>query len=126
MEFFYAFLGGSAFTALINGIFGLIRWLMERKAAKEDKRDNKAEVDMKAVLERLDRIEEGQEDFRIALQTDMKDRIKFLARSYIKRGSITTEELEDLIAMHSVYHNQLHGNGFLDQLMAQVKQLPVK
>lgn len=126
MEFFYAFLGGSAFTALINGVFGLIRWLMDRKAAKEDKKDNKAEVDMKAVLERLDRIEQTQEDLRIALQVTLYDRIKFLAKSYIKRGYISTEELEDLSSMHSAYHDRTHGNGFLDTLMAQVKQLPVK
>ena len=38
---------------------------------------------------------------------------------------MTTEELEDLIAMHRVYHETLRGNGFLDALMEKVKALPV-
>ena len=33
------------------------------------------------------------------------------------------EELEDLIDMHKVYHGPLHGNGFLDDLMEQVRHL---
>lgn len=126
MEAFYAFIGGSAFTAIITGIFGLIRWKLERKAAVEDKKDNQAEVTTKDILDRLDRIEQVQEDLRTAERTSLYDRIKFIAKSYLKRGYITTEELEDLVSMHTVYHDTLKGNGFLDQLMAQVKQLPVK
>ena len=33
------------------------------------------------------------------------------------------EELEDLIDMHKVYHGPLRGNGFLDDLMEQVRHL---
>lgn len=54
------------------------------------------------------------------------DRIKHLGKSYIQRGSITSDELEDLIAMHRIYHDDLGGNGFLDALMASVKSLPIK
>lgn len=53
------------------------------------------------------------------------DRIKHLAKSYIARGWITTEELEDLMQMHKVYHD-LGGNGYLDKLMEQVHRLPVR
>jgi hypothetical protein len=27
--------------------------------------------------------------------------------------------------MHNVYHDNLNGNGFLDSIMAQVKNLPI-
>lgn len=54
------------------------------------------------------------------------DRIKHLGKSYIERGYITPEELEDLIEMHKVYHDALNGNGFLDAIMKQVKALPIK
>ena len=53
------------------------------------------------------------------------DRLKHLAKSYIARGWITTEELEDLMQMHKVYHD-LGGNGYLDKLMEQVHRLPVR
>lgn len=53
------------------------------------------------------------------------DRIKHLGRRYISAGAISSEDLEDLIAMHSVYHDELGGNGFLDAVMQKVKALPV-
>lgn len=53
----------------------------------------------------------------------MKDRIKHLGKSYIKRGSITVEELKDLHEMHECYH-ELKGNGFLDSLMREIDSLP--
>ena len=53
----------------------------------------------------------------------IKDRIKHLGQNYIKRGSITVEELEDLHEMHECYHD-LKGNGFLDSIMSSVNSLP--
>lgn len=55
----------------------------------------------------------------------MKDRIKHLGNSYIQRGSITSEELQDLHEMHECYHD-LGGNGFLDAIMNNVNHLPLK
>ena len=49
------------------------------------------------------------------------DRIK-----YIAEGEIEADALEDLIEMHRIYHDELDGNGYLDTLMAQVKQLHIK
>ena len=54
------------------------------------------------------------------------DRIKHLGNSYIHKGCVTSEELEDLTAMHQIYHNNLNGNGFLDDLMSRAKNLPIK
>lgn len=53
------------------------------------------------------------------------DKIKYLGKKYITDGSITSEDLEDLIAMHNIYH-EMGGNGFLDKVMAAVKALPLK
>lgn len=55
----------------------------------------------------------------------LKDRIKHLGKAYISKGTITTEELEDLHEMHNCYH-MLGGNGFLDSLMSKVDRLPVQ
>ena len=54
------------------------------------------------------------------------DRIKHLGNSYIHKEYVTSEELEDLTAMHQIYHNNLNGNGFLDDLMSRVKNLPIR
>jgi hypothetical protein len=58
----------------------------------------------------------------LADRTILYDRIKHLGKSYIARGWITVEELEDLKNMHKVYHDpdKLNGNGFLDDLMNAV------
>ena len=56
------------------------------------------------------------------------DRIKHLGKAYIERGYVTSDELEDLTTMHEIYHDPdgLNGNGFLDAIMNNVKQLPIK
>ena len=53
-------------------------------------------------------------------------RIKELGRHYISEGEIDAEDLEDIIEMHRVYHDELGGNGYLDTLMENVKKLPIK
>lgn len=59
-------------------------------------------------------------------QVLLYDRIKCLGRHYISEGEIDAEDLEDIIEMHRVYHNELGGNGYLDTLMENVKKLPIK
>ena len=54
------------------------------------------------------------------------DRIKHLGKDYIAQGYIHSEDLEDLMQMHKIYHDDLGGNGFLDSVMEQVKSLPIE
>ena len=56
----------------------------------------------------------------------MKDRLRFLCVHYIQQGWIYEDELEDLIAMHACYHDDLKGNGFLDSQMERVKNLELR
>ena len=63
---------------------------------------------------------------RAGMKMLLYDRIKHLGKSYIERGFITTDEPEDLTEMHSIYHEELDGNGFLDTVMKNVKALPIK
>lgn len=104
MELATAVIAGGVGAGLVGGIFSLILFRMNRKAAKEDKKDC----------------------FSAGVRVLLYDRIKHLARSYMAKGSVTGEELEDIIEMHKVYHTDLKGNGFLDNVMNQVHQLPIK
>ena len=121
MQWLLAILGGGVGTALVGGGFTLLQWQLNRKASREDR---EAELG----------LEESRELKRLvgvlveADRTILYDRIKHLGKSYIARGYITVEELEDLNLMHEVYHNKekLGGNGFLDALMHTVHALEVK
>ena len=75
---------------------------------------------------RIDKINKTLDNLTIAMRMLMYDRIKHLGNTYLDRGSISSEELADLLAMHKVYHEALSGNGFLDTVMDKVKALPVK
>ena len=94
MEILLAIFGSGALAALISGIFGLIR---DRKAKKDG---------MRAGVRQL-----------------LYDKIKYLGRKYIAAGEVSEEDLEDLIDMHKIYHDELEGNGYLDHIMTEVKKL---
>ena len=61
-----------------------------------------------------------------SLRLLMKDRLLFLCGHYINQGWIYEDELEDLMAMHKCYHDDLKGNGYLDELMKRVKSLEIR
>ena len=95
MEIVLAILGSSALASLISGVISLI--------ANRKKQETGVEAGVRILL---------------------YDRIKHLGIKYTERGYITHDEYEDLGSMHDVYHNALNGNGFLDNIMEQVNELP--
>lgn len=97
-----AVIGSGAFSSLIGGIFTTI-------AAK------------KAAISQKDQALVSLERGVCAL---LFDRIKHLCECHIARGEISIDDYNDLIRLHTTYHNDLHGNGFLDHLMEAVEQLP--
>lgn len=56
----------------------------------------------------------------------LQDRIRYLCKTYIKDKSIDMSDRSDLLQMHDIYHNDLGGNGNLDDLIEKVKDLPLK
>jgi hypothetical protein len=126
VELLKTILTGAAGAALVGGIFGIIMWCLNRKAAKEDA----AKVDVASVCaargKTIEDLSKMVSSLIVADRTILYDRIKHLAKSYIKRGWISVEEYEDLKRMHKVYHDDLEGNGFLDALMAEVAKLGKK
>lgn len=120
MQWLPGILGGVG-TALVGGVFTLLQYRLNRKAARED-RAVELGAEESRELKRLVRV------LVEADRTILYDRIKHLGKSYLARGYVTVEELEDLDLMHEVYHNKekLGGNGFLDALMTKVHTLNVR
>lgn len=114
-------LGGSAGSALVGGIFMLIQWKLNRKATQEDRAAELAALEGRELKRLVGVLLEAD-------RTILYDRIKHLGKSYIARGYITVEELEDIDLMHGVYHDKdkLGGNGFLDALMKTVHAIDVR
>ena len=120
MEFLKTFLGGAGGAAIVAGLFALIQWRLNRKAQKEDKAVAMNAANCAARGEEIKALQNNVNALIVADRTILYDRIKHLAKSYIKRGWISVEEYEDLKRMHKVYHDDLGGNGFLDSIMAEV------
>lgn len=99
-----ALLTGSFGAAFVSAAASLLTWYLNRKSAKADRTDNLA----------------------AGLRWILYYHIKHECEEAIAQGWISADRLEDLIAMHAVYHDDLGGNGFLDNLMAAVKRLPIK
>ena len=128
MRMLGSILSGSLGTALIGGLFALIQWRLNRRAALAD-RETEAAAGVCAA--RGQEIRELKTMMGVLIEADrtiLYDRIKHLGKSYIARGFVTVEELEDIDLMHTVYHDKdkLGGNGFLDALMKTVHTLDVR
>lgn len=90
-----AIISSGALSTLINGIFAIVK---SRK--------------------------EKQDGITAGVRMLLYDRIKFLGKKYLEKSQVTSEELEDLVEMHRIYHN-MGGNGFLDSIMDSVKHLNI-
>lgn len=128
MQILLAILGGGVGTALVGGIFTLIQWKLNREAAQEDRTESARSASCAQRGQQIGNLERLVNVLIEADRTILYDRIKHLGKSYIARGYITVEELEDIDLMHTVYHDKdkLGGNGFLDSLMTKVHALDVR
>ena len=123
MEFFATLFGGAFGAALVAGVFGLLQMKLKRKAEKEDRAEDTQAASCAARGEEIKQLYGIVNSLMIADRTILYDRIKHLAKAYIRRGWIYMEEYEDLDRMHQVYHDELKGNGFLDTVMTEVRKL---
>ena len=123
MEFLTNLFGGAFGAAIVAGLFGLIQWRLNRKAQKEDKAADTKIASCAARGQEIADLHKKVDSVIVAVMISYKDRIKHIDKSYIRRGYVFVEEYEDLKQMHYVYHTELGGNGFLDDLMNEVNQL---
>ena len=116
----------AGFGAAVTGLFTIIKWKLDRKATKEDRKEDDAQDACRKRGEDLQKLQNQVNDLITASRIQFYCTIKQRCKKYIARKFITSDELEDLLEEHSVYHNELGGNGFLDELMAQVKLLTIR
>lgn len=124
---FQTFFCGAGGAALITGAWALIKWAVERRAAKKDKDGMSIDKRIEKLENDVKELREGDMRALIAgvrslLYSEIKDR----AKAALAAGEITAEELEDITRKHELYHGPLHGNGYLDTLMDKLRALPVR
>lgn len=107
-EVFTSIIGGATGAAFVTGVFSLIKYWLQRKNDKDDKKETEDDVQMKAL--------------RYIMLYIIQER----AKSYIAAGEITIEERRSLHDWHDLYHNGLHGNGDADGIMKNIDHLKLK
>lgn len=125
-EVLLCLLSGGVAAAVIKAAESLITWKLNRKAAQEDKEDNKKELALKNEQAVVEQLKTEVASLRLGERVILRDRIRYLGRVYIESGEIDFDDRQDLVDMHSVYHTELGGNGNLDGLMKDVMDLPLK
>jgi len=101
-----AIISGGVGAAIVSVVGSL---LLARQAQRIKSEDTES-ADVKALKEGITWL--------------MYDRILYLSKHYVAAGQISWEDLRILTEMHRVYHDRLGGNGYLDEIMRDVKALP--
>ena len=97
---------GAVFAS--SGLWTLILYLVQRKDKKKDKEDE--------VLKQ-------QSDMLLGLG---HDRIIYLGAKYIKEGSISEDQFENLNKYLYEPYKKLGGNGTAEKIMEDVRNLPIR
>lgn len=123
-------LSGGVIVGGIQAAEHIVLWNKNRKAAKEDRAEQKKDEDTaKKDAETKQALEDIQKNNAVqneALKYILYDRIRYLALCYIRDGEVDFDDRRILRDMHTVYHYGLNANGDLDDLMDAVGELPLK
>lgn len=113
-------------AASSGAITSLVNSRIDARKKKKEKNDNTRDILSKLdELEgKIDKIEDRLGGLERAQKITMHERIKRLAAKYCENGQISYADYEIIKQMHEIYHNDLHGNGFLDAVMEDVDNLP--
>lgn len=108
------------------GLFKLLDTLLDHVLKRKDKSKELIKQEMDVFGQRITDVENLVQNLIYSERVSLKDRIRHIGKTYIREGSISIEEREDLLDLHKAYHDYCNGNGNLDALMADVKKLPLK
>lgn len=119
-------LSGGVFVAVIEGVREYLAWRRNRKAAKEDKDEERKLQTQTVTVKKIKDLEAKVNALVESQKYILYDRIRFLGQAYIEDGEIDFDDRRILNDMHHSYHFGLEGNGDLDTLMEEVNHLPLK
>ena len=124
--------GGAAGAAVINGINERWKFKAGRKAAKEDREEEKADKTAEltktiaGLQEDIKRLRSSDAAQSEALKQILLDRVLYLGQGYNAKGEISYDDRRRFHAMHDCYHKGLGGNGDADIIVEGVDALPLK
>lgn len=127
-----AIAGGAAGAAVINGINERWKFKANRKAAKEDRAEQKADKTdelaktLATLQEEIKTLKKSDDAQSEALKLMLLDRVLYLGKGYIYKGEISYDDRRRFHAMHNCYHTGLGGNGDADLIVEGVDALPLK
>lgn len=108
MDYIIAIIGGGVGAAIVTVIGNLLTAKQARRYREEDRERD----DIQALKDGLSWL--------------LYDRILYLARKHLERGTLSLDDLKIIKEQHRVYHDRLGGNGYLDKVMEAVEALPLK
>ena len=126
------FICGAGGLALIEWARERWKFKAERKAAKEDRAEEKVDKigELTKAVNKLTAEQEEQgrqlDAMRDAMKCVLLDRIIHLGQKYIEDGEVDFDDRKRLRDMHTSYHQGLKGNGDADAIMSAVDALPLK
>lgn len=99
---------------------------IDSKRKKREKDDSTKQIlnKLEELETKINGLQKRLEGLEKAQCITMQERIKRLAIKYCEKGEISYPDYETLKKMHQIYHYDLNGNGFLDDLMKDVEELP--
>lgn len=122
----FAIATGVTGAAVIKLIDNVVQWKLQRKAAKEDRTVEDGQAEIKKIKQWEKDMEDKVDALINADKYILFDRIRYLGQRYVADGEVDFDDRRILNQMHDVYHNELGGNGDLDELMKAVNALPLK
>lgn len=121
-----AILSGGLAVAIVQGLYTIIMWWLNRQADKKDHESDDAKQSFEDIDKRLDSQDAKLDGCTYGLRILLHDRIKFLGQKYLQDGEIDFDDRQIFLDMHNAYHNGLDGNGNLDELVKAVRAIPLK
>lgn len=140
-------LSSTLVATLITAIKEVILWVLSRRAKVADDEREDSKEDYKSELsnlsksiqtqnEKYDELLEKLSEHITLLETSLnkltisnklllKDRIEYIALSYIEKGKISYSARKNLHDLWDVYHYEFGGNGDLDDIMSRIDHLPL-
>ena len=126
MEIILCLLSGGVAAAVVKIIDNVIMYKLKSKDHKSQEALAEKKLAARQQYMDIEKLHNEMQAISQGMKYVLYDRIKYLGTRYLEDGSISFDDRRIVHDMHSVYHNNLGGNGDLDSLMREIYKLPLK